>query len=464
MFCRRTQETAQPVERIDSQSGIALLLVLLIILSLTAISVSLVLFTQSGSQLTGTMASRSQAYYAALAGLEEGRGRLNPFAADALLTLPQQVNQVLYLVNGTSQDPVNPTNTSSPYYDYEYAREFSGGLSSAQVLPSVASDQPGAGTSYVIPYKWVRVTLKTEYASKTDVNQDGVLNSSTPVYWDGTHQDLATNMPNGLPVYMVTALAVEPNGIRNMEQEEVVGTPPLVPAGGVGTAGSATLAGISPRLQLPSNLTLNGLDNCPGVQNPQNLPGIAAGSTISTSGLMSIQGNPPEQPSSSFLPSQSAANIIQGLFPQAVPILNADPTGVTLASGGESLVGTNVALGQLPSGSSPGQPVAVYADRSLAISGSASTGYGILLVNGDLSITGGFNYWGLIVSNGKITLTLNHMGSITIRGSLTSAGNLSISSWASHHNSLNVTYDSCVVADTFRSLPLGTRSFKQLSF
>ena len=451
----RKRETPQPAECFDSQSGIALLLVLLIILSLTAFSVSLVLFTQSGSQLTGTMASRSQAYYAALAGLEEARGRPNPFAADALVTLPQQVNQVLYLVNSSSNDPVNPTNSSSSYYDYEYAREFSGGFGGAQVLPSVASDQPGAGTSYVIPYKWVRITLKTEYASKTDVNQDGILNSSTPVNWDGTHQDLATNMPNGLPVYMVTALAVEPNGIRNMEQEEVVGTPPLVPDSGVGTVGSASLTGLSGS----TNLTLNGDDYC-GSQ--PNLPGIAAGSAITTSGLMNIQGSPPEQPSFSFPPSQMAPNIIQGLFPQAVPILNADPTHV--ASVGGSFAGNNVVLGQLPGGSNPGQPAVIYANQSLAISGPTSSGYGILLVNGNLSITDGFLYEGLIVASGTLTITASSAGHIRIHGSLTSFGSLSINSSASPSTSVRIHYDSCAIANAFKSLPLGIRSFKQLSF
>jgi hypothetical protein len=240
-----------------------------------------------------------------------------------------------------------------------------------------------------------------------------------------------------------------------MVQAEVVGTPPLVPAGGVGTAGSATLTGLSASSYTSPNLTLNGNDYCGG---PKNVPGIAAGSTIITSGLNNIL--PAGSAVQNLLPfPQTAASIIQGLVPQAVPILYADPAHVTLAPGGGSLVGTNVVLGQLP-----GQPAVVYADRSLAISGSASTGYGILLVNGNLSITGGFNYQGVIVSNGTVTLTLNSTGSIRILGSLISSGNLSINSSASPRTSLSLTYDSCVVADTFQSLPLGVRSFKELSF
>jgi len=61
-------------------------------------------------------------------------------------------------------------------------------------------------------------------------------------------------------------------------------------------------------------------------------------------------------------------------------------------------------------------------------------------------------------------LTLNSTGSIRILGSLTSSGNLFINSSATPHTSLSLTYDSCVVADTFESLPLGVRSFKELSF
>jgi hypothetical protein len=460
MTGRKVTATAQPAHRLDRQSGMALLLVLLIIVSLTAFSLSLVLFTQSEIRLSSTIAAQSQAYYAAVAGLEEARARLNPTVADAIVIRPQQINQVLYLLNSSSQDPVQPTNPSSPYYDNDYSQEFPGGFGAAQILTPVASDQPGAGTSYVIPYKWVRITLMTEYASKRDINQDGVLNSSIAINWDGTHQDLAPSMPGGLPVYMLTALAVEPNGIRKMEQSEIVATPTLIPAGGVGTSGSAALAGISGRWFTLPNLRLDGMDAC-GIQN---VPGIAAGSTITSSGLINLLGSPsPSMPNLLPFP-QSAGNIIQSLLAQAVPILYADPAHVTAASGGGSLVGTNVVLGNIPEHSNPGQPTVVYADRSLAISGSTSTGYGFLLVNGNLSITGGFRYRGVIVANGTVTLALNSTANIHIRGSLISSGNLSIDSSTSPLTRLNITYDSCTVADSFKSLPLTVRSFKELSF
>jgi hypothetical protein len=256
---------------------------------------------------------------------------------------------------------------------------------------------------------------------------------------------------------MLTALAVEPNGAKKMLQEEVVGTPPLIPPGAVGTAGSASLTG-SPGAV---NLTLNGNDYC-GVQN---LPGIAAGSVSLPSGPtnIQIQGTPPEPPFVSFALPQAATNIIQNLPSQAVPVLYADPTHVTPAPGGGSLVGTNVVLGQLPSGSSPGQPAVIYANQSLAISGPASTGYGVLLVNGNLSITDGFLYQGLIVANGTVTITTSAAGNIQIYGSLISFQNLSINSSATSSNSVWIQYNSCAIANSFQSLPLRIRSFKDLS-
>ena len=197
------------------EAGIALLLALLIIFILSGLAVSVILLTDSQIRLERTVEAQSRVHYAALAGLEEARGRLNSSAPDTITPLPTTVTQVLYLVNSSTADLVQPTNPASSYYDSEYAREFAGGLSAATVLPAVASDQPGAGTAAAIPYKWVRITLKTEYSSNQDVDQDGVLNSTTPIYWDGSQQDLSTRLTQGVAVYKLTALAVDSSASAN---------------------------------------------------------------------------------------------------------------------------------------------------------------------------------------------------------------------------------------------------------
>lgn len=452
---RRPKATARrPVVGTCGQPGIAILLALVVLTILSGLAVSLVLLTDSQSRLTNTVQTQAQVYYAALAGLEEARGRLNPSAPDAISTtsLPTTTTGVLYLVNSSTQDPVQPTNTSSPYYDYEYAQEFSGGFSSATVLGPVSSDQPGAGTASVIPYKWVRITLKTEYASKQDVNQDGILDPTTTINWYGSNQNLSTAAAGGVPVYKLTALAVAPSGIRKMGQMEVAAIPNTNSAA-VATAATASLSGVSGK----TDLTVDGNDAC----GASNLPGVMAGSTVTTS-KAKVNGSPtPTQQNVSPFP-QSASALISSLRPAATPILYADPTHVSVSSGGTSYNGTNVVLGTQPSGTTPAQPVVVYSDKPLTISGKSSIGDGILLVDGNLTADSGFNYRGKIVANGTVTLISDGTGSISIQGTVISSGNFSANSAASSSTSLSVTFNSCAIAESYQILPLTILAFRDL--
>ncbi len=421
----------------------------------------MVALTTSQLQLGKTIQTQTQVYYAALAGLEEARGRLEPAAPDALSgnSLPTAVNQVAYLVNGAMQDPVQPTNPASPYYDIEYAREFSGGLTGASVLTPVSSDQPGAGTVSAIPYKWVRITLKTEYSSGQDVDQDGTLNNTLPVYWDGAHQNVTGT---GVPVYKLTALAVDASGIRQMAQAEVAGRVSSYSAlAGLATGGAATLTGLAGRKGSTPNLVVNGNDTVN--TTPCGTAGVPGLVTVGTASISSatVNGIPTATEQVASLPTSPAA-FINSLRGGATPILNAAPTHVSLVSGGTGYVGTDVVLGTQPSGTTPAQPAIVYSDKPLTISGANSTGDGILLVSGNLSITGGFNYRGLIVVEGTATLASNSTGSIQIQGSVISSGNLSANSTQSSSNALRVSYDSCAVIDSFQSLPKTVLAFRLL--
>ena len=206
------------------ERGIALLLAIIIILMFSGLAASMVLLTDSQVRLGQTAQAQGRVFYAALAGLEEARGRMNGSAPDTItLSLPNSVSQVLYIVNSSFADPVHPTNPTSRYYDSEYSREFPGGFASATVLPRIHSDQPGAGTSAAIPYKWVRITLMTEASAHKDINQDGILNSTAPIYWDGTHQTLSP--AGGALVFVLTALAVDSTKVMKILQAEVAEPP-----------------------------------------------------------------------------------------------------------------------------------------------------------------------------------------------------------------------------------------------
>jgi hypothetical protein len=440
------------------------LIALSVILILSGLALSMAVLTTSRTQLAKTMVNQSEVYYAALAGLEEARGRLDSAAPDALSagSLPTAVNQVVYLVNGTFADLVQPTDSTSRYYDTEYAREFPGGLVSAIVLPAVSSDQPGVGTVSAIPYKWVRITLKTEYSSGLDINQDGTLDTTSAVYWDGAHQNLTGT---GVPVYKLTALAVEASGIRQVAQVEVAGRVSAYSSlGGLATGGMATLTGITGGTGVGRgagmpNLVVNGIDVINAAPcGPTGVPGLVSVGTASISTTL-VNGIPVPTQRVASLPSSPAA-FINSLRGVAAPILSVDPAHVSVVTGAGSYTGTNVVLGVQASGTTPAQPAVVYSNQSLAISGSNSTGDGILLVSGNLSITGGFSYRGLIVVDGSVTLTSDTTGSVRIAGSVVSSGNLSADSTQSAANQLTISYDSCGLMDSLQSLPRTVLAFR----
>ena len=443
--------------RSDSRErGIALLLAMIVILRLSGLAVSLVLLTDSQVRLGQTIQAQGRVFYAALAGLEEARGRMKASASDTLtLSLPNSLSQVLYIVNSSSADPVQPTNPTSPYYDFEYSREFPGGFTSASVLPKINSDQPGAGTSTAIPYKWVRITLKTEASAHTDINQDGVLNSTAPIYWNGTQETLSSG---GTLVFVLTALAVDSTKVMKILQTEVTGGTGFTPLAALASGGSASVSGNSHMTYL-ANVIVNGNDNNPGGAGcplpVTPLTGILAGGAIS-SVAASIIGNPATQPSVAPFP-QSGAALITQYQPNATAIASVDPDHVIFD--GTSYTANGTVLGAQPSGETSGTAQIVYANQPLTITGSGNTGYGLLLVNGNLSVTGNLNYQGVIIANGQISFTPPSSGNITLNGSVLAAGSAILSAPSSSGNAtISALFNSCVVAQALQGASGGTSS------
>lgn len=426
------------------KQGIALLLAMIIILILSGLAVSLVLLTDSQVRLGQTTQAQGRVFYAAMAGLEEVRGRINSSTPDTITaSLPTSVSQVLYIVNSSSTDPVQPTNPTSKYYDSEYSYEFPGGFGSANVLPYVHSDQPGAVTPTAIPYKWVRITLMTEASAHRDINQDGVLNSTAPVYWDGTQETLSSG---GTLVFVLTALAVDSTKVMKILQTEVEGEAGFTPLAALASAGSATVSGNS-NITNPANVIVSGNDSNTGVQGcpPPVAPlgGIMAGGAISSSAAF-IAGNPPTQPAVAPFPL-SAAILISRYQPNATAIMSADPIHVTF--NGASYTASGATLGTQLSTGSFGTVQIVYADHPLTITGSGNTGYGLLLVNGNLSVTGNLNYQGVIIANGQINFTPPPSGNITVSGSVLGAGSAVLSAPSFLGDAtISARYNSCWVA------------------
>src|SRR5580704_4145481 len=115
-----------------SQDGIALLIAIFVLMLISVVAIALLVSSGTETALGVNYRSSSTVYYAALAGLEEARGRLLPKDPNYFgLTVPELVlgttvplGRTFYVVNGLQGEVVAPWDSSNIYYDKEYKAEF----------------------------------------------------------------------------------------------------------------------------------------------------------------------------------------------------------------------------------------------------------------------------------------------------------------------------------------------------
>lgn len=259
----------------QKERGMALLLALFALLLLSAIGLFMVLASNTETHIDANYSNGLRSYYAARSGLEEVRDRVKyPSGSGGLSDLlPQDVagnaGGVLYVLNPASGETVDPTDPTSPYFDDQLCHDYASGVAAKdtkcsmlpvtpnwkQAVQSVtASTQPGYNPSTQLPYKWIRINMKTNRIADpyfVDNNLSGAP-VDTRVCFDGQTEQLSpggTNPScdaNGMQtVYMLTSLAATPqtggpNGSRKLMRVEVV-APSIRPPGAV-TLGASTAA------------------------------------------------------------------------------------------------------------------------------------------------------------------------------------------------------------------------------
>ena len=271
---------AKPVR--TNERGMALLLTLFALLLLSGIGLFLVVSSNTETRIDANYGSGLRAYYAARSGLEEVRDRMsyvtslpsNPGGlADKLpLDIAGNPGGVLYVVNPAAGETVDPTDSTSPYFDDDLCHQYNSGTPKGvkcSTQPTIANWQLPAQLSLAsgqLTYKWIRINMKTNRSVLpsfcVDQQQDCTTAPlDTRVCWDGKTEQLspggvnAACDANGMQtVYMLTALAVTggasgPSAARKLLQVESV-APSIRPAGVV-TAASMT-ASTSGNAVMPS--------------------------------------------------------------------------------------------------------------------------------------------------------------------------------------------------------------------
>jgi hypothetical protein len=435
-----------------SERGAALLIAIFALLLISVVGIALIVSTGTDSALTGNYRTSASAYYAAVAGLEEARGRLlrrNPdylnkthaypllFGAHGFPTFG--LADIFYIVNPAGSETVNPLNSSSPYADVEYQTEFGVPPSSGNVY-TLPSDSPLPALNLSGPsYKWVRINAITEAALQVHVNPSGsTFDPTTLVLYDPAKIDAFGNLSPGLIVppnpppspaaveaLEITSLAVLPNGSRRLLQYIV--------------------APVSLNLTFPSALTLdgngvsytgpnsgsffiNGNDgNDPsvgrtcftppvspvwaiGITNPSDLANINTThpGTGNYRGFGFVGTPPPPTPSvgqvtlpANFQKPSTLDALVQDITQNADLVLSGPVNNFTF-----------------PTTSTSANPMTIVINGDLDLTSWHNYGYGLLLVTGTFTYDPDVYWEGIVLVIGKGKFTAAHGGSGSIDGAM----------------------------------------------
>jgi len=424
------------------QSGAALLIAIFALLLVSVVGIALLVSTGTDSALAGNYRASTSAYYAAAAGLEEARGRLlwrNPAFLNISNAYPTlfsgqgtptfAANDVLYILNPNSVtgDTVNPL--SGTYADQEYGTEFIWGLGGANVHASVNSVSPVPSISLPGPlYKWVRINPVTEKALNIDVDGLHANDGLNPLYFDGTglYRCLPPGPCAGNQVLEVTSFAYMPDKSTKLLQYVV--TPTSL---NLNFPAALTLAGNGIIYTGPdsSMFYVNGNDPTTGrtcgtppvaslpaigFTNPADQPSVTSGTTAHPGNYIGFSPPPP----ASSTPSLGVVSL--GSTLQKPSQIESLIQSITL--GADVVVQSSGTGDDLPSTMSPTNPLTVVINGDLNLSShsnwSTFTGYGILLVTGNLAYDPDVTWEGIVLVLGKGVFTGSHGGIGRIDGAL----------------------------------------------
>jgi len=423
----------------EKERGIALVASLLLVVVVGIVGATVLETTSTEIKISGNYREAVQNFYAAEAGIAEGQARLRRMQESG---------------SGLIGDPVvgyNPRWSAYILTSSTWAPGEDPGYSTLDTnfIPTLASQtstiiQPNSLQSSLT--YWVKIKHKTEY----DAEQAGH-RSGTPHYDDGDGSLSMHNAANvGKAVYYgyptaeaevptqftspasgtsfpVELLRAVGGSTRNETtiQVELVHPPGPNPIGALYALGPVTLTGLSG--------IISGDDRCGVVPG---IPPVYTRAPASTTGTPTFSGVPPS-------PVQGPVEIglsgnIGELRPGSMVIMS-DQMNQNFGS-------PTAYLTLYSDTSNPGNPGGLIIRNGI--------GYGILLVEGDLTLEGTFTWNGLILITGHLLLKGEGKG-IEIRGAI----------WAGQVTDLtgifDIQFDSCQVKASLLAQPLKVRSWKE---
>jgi len=403
-----------------SEAGVALLISIFVLMLISVIALALIVSSGTESALAGNYRSSANVYYAALAGLEEGRGRLlakNP----SVLAIPNPLplNQVLYILNPAPGEAPSSPLGGSYYPDNEYCFEFNQACVGAQVNTTL-SVSPIAGLPPAL-YKWVRITAATEASLNLDVNSDGFKDPNTPLNYDFLDGN-CNPKPNptlsvcplstaGVQAFEVTSFAALPDGSQKLMQYVVAP---------VSLAANANFAPGSSGSGFPAALTIlgSGVNNVsfsgPGSAQFQVNGNDQCGATSAVYGIGYTNGISANPNRGSYSGAGNLSPNIVSLNVSSIPSNLQTPSGLdtlvqTITQNADTVLTGPTDERSLPSTMNAGNPMTVVVNGDFDL-GSHSTGFGVLVVTGKFSYDTDSSWKGVILVIGQGVVTSNKHG------------------------------------------------------
>ncbi len=415
-----------PIRNHRSETGIALLIAIFVLLLISVVGIALIVSSGTESALAGNYRSATGVYYAALAGLEEARGRLtanNPssFQNTAPGLIPPPGTNPVYIINPAPGETVAPWVPGSAYADTEYQTEFNP-ANPPNNSPRTNSVSTVAGVQGPL-YKWVRINAVTELSLKLDTDGDGL--DPATIYYDGTR--LTVNPAGAQQVLEITSLAVLPNGSQKLLQYLVAPKPvnlPNFPGALIIAGNSANGVTFTPPTSntsyYASGVDLTGVPGCtpgPAVHAigvfddndvTQAISGIPSGMQPKYNGLGSAPDVVNVMSSGLFLANLQTPSQLDALS-QAI-IQSADV--IITPTAGSSANRSDLT----PLGMTSSNPLTVVVNGDLDLKNCNCSGYGLLLVTGNLNYDPDSSWNGIVLVIGQGTVTGSHRGSGAFNG------------------------------------------------
>ena len=205
-----TRSMTRTIASRESERGVAMLITMFALLLLTVIGLGMLVSASTESMINSNFRDKQTATFAAMAGLQEARDRIqpatlhiNPPTGMPILT----AGNVIYIINPRSGETIQPWNAGNRFRDTELCQLNILGLTGTPGVPCTTlpivntwytvydnSQTSAAPWNFADPldYKWVRITLKSNNMTPVTANGDGT--NSNQVCWDGNNQIV---LPNG---------------------------------------------------------------------------------------------------------------------------------------------------------------------------------------------------------------------------------------------------------------------------